>query len=182
MNNFLPTVILRHCKEKIKKCSLRWLEDRYDLKFFSYPQDLEALTSFFYTTISSFSQYTSAYKTMDTSTLMLAKYVLLDLRGSPLSIKDQSMGLLLLDGTWKYAKKMFRTLSFSMELRSIPHMFRTAYPRTQNNCEDPIRGLSSVETIFIAHHILKKDTADLLNTYYWKDLFLKKNQSLWNKF
>jgi len=37
MPDFLPTIILRHRKENLKKCSLRGLEDR--MHFVQYPNE-----------------------------------------------------------------------------------------------------------------------------------------------
>jgi len=37
MELFLPTVILRHRRENLKKCSLRGLEERADMRFYTYP-------------------------------------------------------------------------------------------------------------------------------------------------
>ena len=45
MNEFLPTIILRHRKENVKKCSLRGLENT--LKFITYPaKELPDLTDY----------------------------------------------------------------------------------------------------------------------------------------
>jgi pre-rRNA-processing protein TSR3 len=41
MSRFLPTIILRHKKENLKKCSLRGLEPREDLRFFTYPHKMD---------------------------------------------------------------------------------------------------------------------------------------------
>ena len=47
MAPFLPTIILRHRKENLKKCSLRGLETHKDLKFYTYPQHMpENLTGY----------------------------------------------------------------------------------------------------------------------------------------
>jgi pre-rRNA-processing protein TSR3 len=34
------TIILRHARENLKKCSLKGLEKRSDFRFFTYPKDL----------------------------------------------------------------------------------------------------------------------------------------------
>ena len=37
MHNLPPTIIFRHRKENLKKCSLRFIEKRADCIFYSYP-------------------------------------------------------------------------------------------------------------------------------------------------
>src|ERR1700722_16657725 len=116
MFNFPPTIIFRHRRENLKKCSLRGLEGREDLLFFTYPSNQLPPVS---------------------------NYILLTMDGPPLSEKDGSSGLLLLDGTWRYAERMQRQLSSPLIERSIPQGFQTAYPRRQDDCKDPTKGLAS---------------------------------------
>ncbi len=151
MFSFPPTIILRHKRENLQKCSLRGLESREDIHFFTYPRD----------------------QLPD-----LSGYFLLSMDGPPLSKKDGHLGLFLLDGTWRYAEKMQRLLSSPLPTRSIPQGFTTAYPRKQDDCKDPCRGLASIEALFIAYTLLERETAGLLDDYYWKDFFLEKNRQL----
>ena len=150
---FFPTLILRHRKENLKKCSLHGLEGRSDLRFFTYPTD---------------------------SLPPLDQCLLLAVDAPPLSIEDQSMPLLLIDGTWNYAAVMERQLPQTTQWvrRSLPKHLTTAYPRKQTACPDPSRGLASVEALYAAHHLLGYSTEGLLDHYYWKDLFLKANPSI----
>lgn len=153
MQSFPPTYILRHQRENLKKCSLRGLECRQDCVFFTYPS----------------------------STLPdLTHYVLLAIDAPPLSIADAEKGVFLLDATWRYAAKMLRFVDAhgTIEKRSIPKGFRTAYPRRQDDCPNPEEGLASIEALYIAYGILGRDPSGLLDTYHWKDLFLEKNQLL----
>lgn len=155
MQSFHPTIILRHCRENLKKCSLRGLEGRSDFQFYSYPLS-QALPD-------------------------LKQYVVLSLDGAPLSEKDTGCGLFIVDGTWRYAKKMEAFLereNLHLEKRSLPLPFVTAYPRVQNDCEDPERGLASIEALFVALHLLGRSTEGLLDHYYWKELFLEQNHHL----
>lgn len=147
---FPATIVLRHKKENLKKCSLRGLEQREDFQFFTYPKDV----------IPDFQGY-----------------ILLDFNGPLLSEDDADSGLFILDGTWNYAKKMYDNTpgTTSLKKRSLPNSFVTAYPRKQEDCPDPSRGLASVEAIFIAYHILGRDTSGLLNGYHWKKEFLEMN-------
>jgi pre-rRNA-processing protein TSR3 len=150
MQSFLPTVILRHRRENLKKCSLRGLESRPDFHFFSYPKSkLPPLTG----------------------------YILLALDAPPLSSDDANRGLFVLDATWRHAETMSNYAAAIPGLipRSIPGDYRTAYPRRQDDCSDPERGLASIEAIYIAYKILGRGVEGLLDQYYWKDEFLKKN-------
>lgn len=150
MQNFPPLIILRHEKENKKKCSLRKLDEKTECQFFTYPIKKELPD--------------------------LSNYVVLSLDGEVLSSEDADKGLLLLDATWRYAKRMQKDLALPpKKLRSLPPHFQTAYPRRQVDCEDPQRGLSSIEALFVAYHILGRDHSKLLNDYYWKEAFLQQN-------
>ena len=147
---FPPTIILRHRKENLKKCSLRGLESREDMRFFTYPKDVLP---------------------------PMENYFILSFDGPPLTPADQGMGLFLIDGTWNYASLMERQLPkpYLFQKRSLPMHFQTAYPRRQEDCPEPDRGLASVEALFLAYHILGRKTTGLLDNYYWKEEFFKKN-------
>lgn len=149
--NYPPTIILRHKKENLKKCSLRGIEDRPDVRFYCYP-----------------------------STVLppVEGYILLDLDALPLSPADGNLGLFLLDATWRYADKMLhfiQPIRDQLIPRSIPSHFVTAYPRRQDDCPDPERGLASIEALFVAYTLLGRDPSGLLDHYHWKEAFLKKN-------
>ena len=152
MQFFPPTLVIRHRKENLKKCSLRGLENRPDFSFLSYP--IEELPS-------------------------LDSYVLLTIDAPPLDSSDAQNGLLVLDATWRYAEKMFDWVQqkASIKLRSIPPQCRTAYPRCQTACPFPEQCLASIEAIYIAYTILKRDPSQLLDQYYWKEEFIRKNKS-----
>jgi pre-rRNA-processing protein TSR3 len=144
----MKTVILRHRRENLKKCSLRGLETHPDLSFFTYPVDVLP---------------------------DLSHFVLLKVGAPPLTSEDQDRGLFLIDGTWRLAEVMERQLPWKLEERSLPGGYVTAYPRRQTQCPDPKTGLSSVEALFIAHHILGRSTEGLLDHYHWKELFFRLN-------
>lgn len=137
-------MILRHRRENLSKCSLRGLEKRDDLAFYTYP----------------------VHKLPD-----LSNYLLLQVGAPLLSIEDRDRGVLLIDGTWRLAEVMAKQLPLKLEARSLPSHFKTAYPRKPN----PESGLASVEALFIAHRILGRSTENLLDHYYWKELFMKIN-------
>ncbi len=155
MDSTLPTCIIRHRRENLKKCSLRGLEGKKDFVFFLYPDCVQ------------------------TATLLpdLSRYVVLDLEGEELSTKDSDCGLVLIDATWRLAGKMTKELHFLHHLpkRAIPQGFQTAYPRRQLDCKNPEAGLASIEALYIAHTIVRRDCSLLLDNYYWKNEFLQKN-------
>lgn len=148
--SFPKTVVLRHRRENLKKCSLRGLENRDDFIFFSYPY--------------------SQLPVFDNT-------ILLTLDAPPLSKEDGEKGLFVIDATWRYAEKMVQKIIKEQSFihRSIPSHFRTAYPRRQEDCSSPERGLSSIEAIYIAYTILGRDTEGLLDNYVWKEMFLYTN-------
>ena len=146
-----PTVILRHNRENLKKWSLSGLEKNPDYRFFTYPKD--SLPDF-------------------------SSYLLLKVGAPPLTKEDADRGLFLIDGTWRLALVMEKQLPFTMEARSLPNHFRTAYPRRQTECPDPETGLSSLEALYIANVILGRPVAGLLDGYYWKETFLQLNPSI----
>jgi pre-rRNA-processing protein TSR3 len=149
MQSFPPTIVIRHRMENLKKCSLSGIESRPDFVFLTYP--LSSLPD-------------------------LNQYIILTMDAPPLSIFDAAYGLLILDATWRYAAKMLKQLEIHVLYRSLPPHFRTAYPRRQQDCPDPERGLASIEAIYLSYQLLQRDTTGLLDHYYWRDSFLEKNQ------
>lgn len=151
INDYPPTVVYRHNRENLKKCSLRGLETREDFRFFTYPiQNLPDVTG----------------------------YILLDVEAPPLSEADRECGLLVLDGTWRYAARMLKQVldQGPLERRSLPAHHRTAYPRRQDDCSDPERGLASVEAIYLAYREMGRPVEGLLDHYYWAQAFLDSNK------
>ncbi len=152
MQPILPTIVIRHKKENLQKCSLRGLESRPDFRFYTYPlSEIPPLNG----------------------------YILLTLDAPPLSAVDSSHGLLLIDATWRYADKIeqqLQPLFAGLVHRSLPGHYRTAYPRRQADCIDPTRGLASIEALYLAYDLLGFDTAGLLDHYYWKRDFLEINK------
>lgn len=152
MQSFLQTLILRHRRENLRKCSLAGLEARSDILFYAYPhQKLPDLSNYFL--------------------LVLEE-------APPLSEEDKHLGVLLLDSTWRYLDKMllFVDKEKKMKRRTLPGHFVTAYPRRQEDCQDPLRGLSSIEALYISYSILGRNTEGLLDNYYWKKQFLELNK------
>jgi pre-rRNA-processing protein TSR3 len=143
---FPPTVIVRHSRENPRKCSVLPLRGRPDLMFLPYPVRQRP---------------------------PLDGYLRLAADGPPLTGADAASGLLLLDGSWRWAAAMTRDFA-DVTPRSL-HGWRTAYPRTSKLGTDPDNGLASVEALYVAYHILGRPTAGLLDHYHWAAEFLSIN-------
>jgi len=142
-----PTVIIRHSHENPRKCTVVPLRGRPDMVFLSYPVKQRP---------------------------SLDGYVRLAAEGPELSLVDVSKGLLLLDGSWRWASKMER--DFADVLPRSLKGWLTAYPRTSKMGTDPGNGLASVEALFIAYHLLGRPTEGLLDHYHWAEEFLRLNE------
>jgi pre-rRNA-processing protein TSR3 len=143
---FPITVIVRHPKENPRKCTVLPLRGRPDLVIQKHPVVLPP---------------------------ELAGYVRLAAEGPELSRADAGCGLLLLDGSWRWAGVMTRDFE-EVPPRSL-HGYRTAYPRVSKLGTDPDNGLASVEALYIAYHILGRPTEGLLAHYRWAEEFLRLN-------
>lgn len=141
-----PTMIVRHPKENPRKCSVLPLRGRGDVVFLSYPVRERP---------------------------PLEGYIRLAAEGPELSAADAACGLLLLDGSWRWAEAMTRAFA-DVPPRSL-HGYRTAYPRASKRGTDPSNGLASVEALFLAYHILARPTDGLLDRYHWAEEFLRLN-------
>jgi len=150
MLNSLLTIIWRHRKENLKKCSLKNLETREDLLFLTYPKD---------------------------ELCDISNYVILTMNAPVLTEEDADKGLFFIDATWRYAELMKNKISIygQKSWRSLPNIYKTAYPRIQTACPDPTHGLATVEAIYLSYLITKKDPTGLLDHYHFKDEFLKIN-------
>ena len=140
------TIIVRHPKENPKKCSVLPLKGRPDLRFEHYPVK---------------------------TPLTLEGYIRLAADGLALSGADRDAGMLLLDGSWRWAAAMTRAFA-EVPPRSL-HGYQTAYPRASKLGTDPANGLASIEALFLAYHILGRPTAGLLDHYRWAEEFLRLN-------
>jgi pre-rRNA-processing protein TSR3 len=144
--NFPPTIIVRHSHENPRKCSILPLRGRPDLVFLNYPVAHPPA---------------------------LEGYVRLAAEGEELGPADAGRGLLLLDGSWRWAGAMTRDFQH-VPPRSL-HGWRTAYPRVSKQGTDPENGLASVEALFVAYLILGRPTDGLLEHYRWAEEFVRLN-------
>lgn len=149
MSDSSPTIVVVHPKERRSKCTVWPLRERDDFVFWRFPNRGEEL---------------------------LDGYVRLGIGGELLGPDDAERGLLVLDGTWRYAEAMERDYA-DVPVRSLP-TWTTAYPRVSKWYEDPDGGLATIEAVFAAYVALGRDTAGLLDHYHWADEFLAANGSM----
>ena len=140
------TIIVRHPKENPRKCSVLPLKGRPDLLFVHYPVK---------------------------AALTLEGYVRLAAEGPALTAADRESGILLLDGSWRWASAMTQAFAH-VPPRSL-HGYRTAYPRVSKLGTDPDNGLASIEALYLVYHILGRPTEGLLDHYHWANEFLRLN-------
>ena len=141
----VPTTVIRHPKERIAKCSLRFLHDRPEMTF------LRGKPGFRFDATG---------------------FLLLAVDAPPLSPLDAGHPLLLLDSTWRWLPQLLACLTGTPVARSIPGGLQTAYPRTSKVFEDPAAGLASIEALYVARRLLGDDDPTLLDGYHWKEPFL----------
>jgi pre-rRNA-processing protein TSR3 len=145
--DYPQTIIVRNPRENPRKCSILPLKGRPDLIFLTYPVN---------------------------GPLELSSYIRLAAEGPPLSSEDAKCGVLLVDGSWRWAAVMNRDFQ-NVPPRSL-HGYRTAYPRRSKLGTDPDHGLASVEALFLAYHILGRPTPGLLEHYRWAEEFMRLNE------
>jgi pre-rRNA-processing protein TSR3 len=141
----IATTVIRHPKEKIRKCSLRFLHERPEMTF------LRGKPGF---------QFDAT------------GFTLLAVDAPALSIADAGRPLLLLDSTWRWLPQLLACVTGTPVQRSIPGELRTAYPRVSKVFEDPEAGLASIEALYVARKLLGDDDESLLDGYHWKEPFL----------
>jgi pre-rRNA-processing protein TSR3 len=139
-------VIIRHPKEKKKKCTIVPLKGRPDFLIIHHPV-----------------RYLPP----------LDNYVRLCAEGPPLTVADQACGLLLLDSSWRRVGNMLDGIE-ALPTRSLSG-YHTAFPRESKLGSDPDNGLASIEAIYLAYHVLGRSTEGLLDHYHWAEEFLHKN-------
>lgn len=146
--NYPPTVIVVHPRENRKKCSVEPLRGREGFQFVTYRADAPI-------------------------DLSPQQYMRLGIGGKVLSVEDASSGLLVLDGTWRWAAAMEAPYQH-LPIRSLPS-WQTAYPRVSKVFADPEQGLATIEAIWLAYWCLGRDTTGLLDQYRWGNQFLELN-------
>ena len=144
-----PTIFVVHPKERRSKCSVEPLRGRDGFVFWKFPRrGPEPLDGYFRH----------------------------GLGGPQLTTADAPNGLLILDGTRRYAATMERDYA-NIPIRSLGP-WQTAYPRTSKLFEDPAAGLATIEALVAAYAQMGRPMDGLLDRYQWRDDFLKKNSNL----
>ena len=146
MANWPDTIIVVHPREKRSKCTVEPLRGRDGFTFNTFPDPIEC---------------------------SLDGYVRLGFGGPVLGPDDQDLGLLVLDGTWRLAERM-ENIYADVPIRSLPEC-QTAYPRVSKLFDDPLGGLATIEAVYVAYRQLGRDTAGLLDQYYWSREFVDQN-------
>ena len=141
----VQTTVIRHPKERISKCSLRFLHDRPEMTFLRGKPGFE-------------------FDATD--------FVLLAVDAPPMSEADQGQPLLLLDSTWRWLPQLEAGVTGHPIRRSIPGGLCTAYPRISKVFDDPIGGLASIEALYVARRLLGDNDPTLLDGYHWQQDFL----------
>jgi pre-rRNA-processing protein TSR3 len=93
-----------------------------------------------------------------------------------LTPSDAERGLVILDGTWRYAATMERDYA-DIPVRSLGP-WQTAYPRTSKLFEDPAAGLATIEALVAAYLQMGRTIDGLLDHYQWRERFLELNCDL----
>jgi pre-rRNA-processing protein TSR3 len=142
----VATTVIRHPKERISKCSLRFLHDREEMTFLRGKPGMQ---------------------------FDATGFILLAVDAPALTIADADQPLLLLDSTWRWLPQLKACLTGTPIERSIPGNLRTAYPRVSKIYDDPAAGLASIEALYVARKLLGDEDPDVLDGYHWKDDFLR---------
>lgn len=141
----VAVTVIRHPKEKIAKCSLRFLHERPGFTF---------------------------WRAKPGFTFDATGFTVLAVDAPPLTPEDAGRPLLLLDSTWRYLPQVAACLRGEPLRRSIPAGIVTAYPRKSRVFDDPEAGLASLEALYVALRLLGERDDTLLDGYHWREQFL----------
>ena len=140
-------VILKDHRENPKKCSVLPLQGRPDVELIDSDR-LEASD--------------------------LSGLTLLHPEGTPVASLDDSSRILLVDGDWGRARKIYNRISarYPGMPRISLHGYKTAYPWKRNS---PGNTLASVEALFVTTLLAGRPDRTLLDAYYFRESFLVLN-------
>ena len=119
----IPTTVIRHPRERVSKCSLRFLHDRPEMTFLRGKPGFQ---------------------------FEVTGFTLLAVDGESLSPADGDRPLLLFDSTWRWLPQLLECVVGDPVLRSIPGGVQTAYPRTSKLWDDFDAGLVLIEVLYFA--------------------------------
>ena len=172
----IPTVVIRHPKERLSKCSLEPLRGREDVIFFKATPTLrfDATGFILLHTEGALLSEADAVLTDEEKAGAESRAATACSRGPlpPCFTEGGARPLLLLDSTWRLLPQLEACVAGSPLRRRLPDGVRTAYPRVSKLSEDPGGGLASVEALYLARRLMGNDDPSLLAAYYWKDVFL----------
>ena len=139
--------VIRHCRENVKKCSLRGLHDHPDFEFF---------------------------KAGDGFSFDATGYILLEIDAPAISPTDAGLPILLLDSTWRLLPTIRAKVCGGYIPRSIPPSTNTAYPRVSKIFDDP-SGLATLEALYAAMRLTGNPDPRVLKGYPFAKRFLEIN-------
>jgi len=145
MKNLPNIVVIRHPRENLKKCSLRFLHGRENFTFL---------------------------KAHDKFSFDASGHILLEIDAPVISPADLGKPILLLDSTWALLPKIKAKLTGNPIPRSLPSTIKTAYPRQSKVFTDPDCGLATLEALYCALLLMGINDPSLLDYYHFKDQFL----------
>ena len=173
----IPTVIVRHPKERLSKCSLQPLRKRGDLLFRRATDRFRFDATGFILLAVEAPRLSEKDASLSNDEDAGLRHRLIEAGFNQNSLaRDGSLKrpLLLLDSTWRLLPQLEEKIEGDPICRSLPENSVTAYPRISKIAEDPAAGLASVEALYLARKILGDDDPSLLQHYYWRDAFLDK--------
>lgn len=144
--------VLRHFRENVKKCSLRFLHDNPNFEFIKAKPPFE---------------------------FDATGYTLLEIDAPQISPADLGRPVLLLDSTWHLLPQLRRGITGKFVPRSLPSALKTAYPRKSKVFCDPSRGLATIEALYAALRLMgDTDFGGILENYRFAEDFLSTNRDL----
>ncbi|QYY36175.1 hypothetical protein [Ruficoccus sp. ZRK36] len=172
----IPTVVIRHPKERLSKCSLEPLRGRPDLVFFKAKPGLRFdATGFVLLHVEGEVLSAADAVSSDEDKAMAQQRAATACSAGPLPpvfAEGRVRPFLLLDSTWRLLPQLEACLIGTPLRRRLPDGIRTAYPRVSKIGAEPCGGLASVEALYLARRLLGDDDPSLLDAYYWKEPFL----------
>lgn len=166
------TVVIRHPKERVSKCSLQPLVGRRDLCFLKGKPQLQFVADGWIQLVPDGPVLTAQDGEMEEperihveDTMRAAGYL-------PEGLGLTRRPLLLLDSTWRLLPSLERLVLGEPMRRSLPEGIETAYPRHSKTGREPENGLASVEALYVARRILGDADPSLLEAYLWRDRFM----------
>lgn len=178
----IPTVVIRHPKERLSKCSLEPLRGRPDVVFFRAKPGLrfDATGFILLHTEGSVLCPADAEPTGEEKATATQRAMTACSEGPlPACFRAGTVRpFLLLDSTWRLLPQLEACLTGSPLPRRLPDGVRTAYPRVSKLAPEPSGGLASVEALYLARRLLGDDDLSLLANYHWRDDFLARLSNL----